>query len=350
MLYQTENPHGGEIHGDVVDFSANINPLGTPESVKQAVAASLQLLCRYPDPYCRELTKAIAEYEQVPQSRILCGNGAAELIFSFCQALKPKKALLPVPSFSEYRSALDSVGCETVLYFLPQEKDFLLDEDFLPFLSGFDGELLMLCNPNNPTGRTIPPPLMDRLLKLCREKNIYVFVDECFLDLTENGAQLTLKRALSQYPNLLLLKAFTKSFGMPGLRLGYCLSANASLLYDMGRNAQAWNVSTPAQLAGIAALGETAFLRRSNEIIHSQRPWMTAALRRLGLTVIPSRTNFILFYSEKELRRPLLEKGLQIRCCGNYPGLKQGWYRIAVKLPEENRKLLEAMKEVIHGA
>lgn len=348
MLYQTENPHGGETYNDptVIDFSANINPLGTPDSVKQAVAASLELLSGYPDPYCRELTQAIADYEGVPQSQILCGNGAAELIFSLCQALKPKKALLPVPSFSEYRTALDSVGCETAAYRLSREKGFLLDEDFLPFLNAFDGELLMLCNPNNPTGRTLAPMLMEQILGLCGEKGIFLFVDECFLDLTEGG--VSLKNRLDK-ENLLLLKAFTKSFGMPGLRLGYCLSGNASLLKRMGSMTQAWNVSTPAQMAGIAALKETEFLKRANEIIHSQRPQMLAALKKLGLRVIPSDTNFILFYSEKELRRPLLERGFQIRDCGNYPGLKKGWYRIAVKLPEENRRLLAAMEEVLYG-
>ena len=146
MLYQTENPHGGEVydHPGVIDFSANINPLGTPPAVLEAVAASLPFLSQYPDPYCRELTAAIAHYEGVPQSQILCGNGAAELIFSLCQALRPKKALVPVPSFSEYRSALEAVGCETVQYPLSREKGFLLDETFLPALEAFDGELLML--------------------------------------------------------------------------------------------------------------------------------------------------------------------------------------------------------------
>lgn len=346
MLYQTENPHGGELHGKVIDFSANINPLGTPSSVKQAVAASLTLLCHYPDPYCRELTEAIAAYEGVSQDRILCGNGAAELIFTFCQALKPKKALLPVPSFSEYRTALEAAGCEAVYYDLSQEKGFRLGDDFLPVLQAFDGELLMLCNPNNPTGLVIGQPLLERILDICREKRIFLFVDECFLDLTENG--VSLKASLDE-ENLLLLKAFTKSFGMPGLRLGYCLCGNASLLKEMGKQCQAWNVSIPAQLAGIAALKETAFLETANAIIHSQRPVMIEALRKLGLTVLESKTNFILFHSEKELRAPLLERGYQIRDCSNYPGLTEGWYRIAVKLPEENMGLLSNLEEILNG-
>lgn len=351
MLYQTKNPHGGEVYETpgLLDFSANINPLGTPPAVKKAVEAALPLLSQYPDPYCRELVAAISDYENIPKEQILCGNGAAELIFSLCQALRPKKALLLAPSFSEYESALQSVGCRVERWRLPEEQGFALTEDFLEALNQFDGSLLMLCNPNNPTGQVIERGMMERILSACRRKGIFLFVDECFLDLTEGGEALTLKGALSGRKNLLLLKAFTKSYGMAGLRLGYCLSGNSQLLGRMGRSVQAWNVSLPAQLAGAAAFKEQAFLNRARAIIHAQRPILAAGMERLGLTVIPSRVNFLLFYSERELRGPLLERGIQIRSCANYPGLTEGWYRAAVKLPEENQRLLTAMEEILHG-
>lgn len=351
MLYQTKNPHGGEVYENpgLLDFSANINPLGTPPAVKKAVEAALPLLSQYPDPYCRELVAAISDYENIPKEQILCGNGAAELIFSLCQALRPKKALLLAPSFSEYESALRSVGCRVERWRLPEEQGFALTEDFLEALDKFDGSLLMLCNPNNPTGQVIERGMMERILSACRKKGIFLFVDECFLDLTEGGEALTLKGALSGQANLLLLKAFTKSYGMAGLRLGYCLSGNSHLLERMGRSVQAWNVSLPAQLAGAAAFKEQAFLNRARAIIHAQRPILAAGMERLGLTVIPSRVNFLLFYSERELRGPLLERGIQIRSCANYPGLTEGWYRAAVKLPEENQRLLTAMEEILHG-
>ena len=351
MLYQTENPHGGDTYENpgLLDFSANINPLGTPPGVVAAASRALTQLSRYPDPYCRELTAAISEYEKVPRERILCGNGAAELIYSFCQALRPKKALVPMPSFSEYAAALEDSGCECVPYHLSREADFALTEDFLAALDDFSGELVMLCNPNNPTGQVIEKPLMERIAQKCSEKGSFLFVDECFLELTQGGETLSLKGELERRDNLLLLKAFTKSYGMAGLRLGYCLSGNPRLLEKMSRTTQAWNVSLPAQLAGTAALKEGEFLRRATEIIHSQRPVMAAAMEHLGLTVIPSRVNYLLFYSEKELRAPLLERGIQIRSCANYPGLNQHWYRAAVKLPEENRRLLRAMEEILSG-
>ena len=189
MLYNIPNPHGGEVYSKAVeiDFSANINPLGTPEAVKEAVRDSLPLLSQYPDPYCRALVGAIAEFEGVPAERVLCGNGAAELIFSLCAALGPKRALLPVPSFSEYRTALEAAGCETEFYFMEQSEDFALTERFLPVLEGFGGDMLLLCNPNNPTGQVIDPVLLEEIRDICARKGIFLFIDECFLDLTQGG-------------------------------------------------------------------------------------------------------------------------------------------------------------------
>ncbi len=336
-------------HPVSLDFSANINPLGTPEGVERAVIASLPLLFQYPDPYCRELVAAIARHEGVGEDTILCGNGAAELIFALCSAQKPNRALLPVPSFSEYRSALSAGECRVEYYPLRQEDDFALTEAFLPVLEAFDGQLLMLCNPNNPTGQVIPPALLRKIAALCREKEIFLFVDECFLDLTQGGGGLSLKGLLGEFPDLLLLKAFTKSYGMAGLRLGYCLCGNPAVLHRMGLCTQAWNVSTPAQLAGVAALQEGEFLRRAKEIIQKERPRMARALESLGLRVIPSQVNYLLFRGPRALGEGLLARGIQIRDCSNYPGLEPGWYRTAVKLPRQNQLLLDAIKEVVNG-
>ena len=347
MLYNTKNPHGGEVysHPVLLDFSANINPLGTPEGVERAVMASLPLLFQYPDPYCRELVGAIARHEGVREDTVLCGNGAAELIFALCSALKPKKALLPVPSFSEYRSALSAGECRVEYYPLGQEDDFALTEAFLPVLEAFDGQLLMLCNPNNPTGQVIPPELLGKIADLCREKHIFLFVDECFLDLTQGGDGLSLKGMLGEFPDLLLLKAFTKSYGMAGLRLGYCLCADGGLLAKMARLTPPWNVSAPAQVAGEAALTEGDFLEKTRWLIVRERRWLTRELEALGLWVCPSQANFLLLQGPPGLSAALRQRGIAIRDCGNYHGLEEGWYRIAVRLPEENQRLITAIRQ-----
>lgn len=349
MLYQTLNPHGGDLYSRPVrlDFSANTNPFGTPESVRRAVIESADMLNQYPDPYCRELVVALAEFEQVPPGYILCGCGAAELIFSFCTAVKPKKALELAPTFSEYSSALEAVGCAVERYVLNRENGFALTGEFVEYLRNADCEVLFLCNPNNPTGQIIEPTLLERIAHICQERGIRLFLDECFWDLSDQGRDLSLKDKLSTQPGLFILKAFTKSYGMAGLRLGYCLSADEELLKVMGRSVQPWNVSLPAQKAGVAALKETEFLRRTRTEVQTQRKWMQEQFAALGFYVCPAQANYLLLYHELPLCEKLLEKGILVRDCSNYHGLEQGWFRVAVRREEENRVLIDTVRSIL---
>ena len=348
MLYQTENPHGGDLYGRTVslDFSANTNPLGTPPAVRQAVIDAAELLNQYPDPYCRALVAALADFEQVPESWILCGCGAAELIFSFCAAVKPRRALELAPTFSEYATALEAMGAAVGRYPLEAVNDFSLTDDFLSFLGAGQWDALFLCNPNNPTGQTIPHPLLEEILDLCQKKRMRLFVDECFLDLTDGGRDLSLKPFLRDHPELFILKAFTKSYGMAGLRLGYCLSADSELLRAMGRTVQPWNVSLPAQAAGVAALGEREFLRRTRAVIHEERAWLQEHLAELGLRVFPSQANYLLVKGPAHLCEKLLERGILARSCANYHGLGPEYLRLAVKRHEENETLIAILQDI----
>lgn len=341
MLYAAENPHGGDIYGRkiLLDYSANTNPYGTPEGVLEAVRDCLSDLHHYPDPYCRDLAAAIAAHEGLPRDYILCGNGAADLIYGFCRALRPGKALMTAPTFSEY--ALGLSDCEIVRYELREENSFDLTEAFLPFLESTSPDAVFLCTPNNPTGRLIAPSLLERILCVTRKRGIRLFLDECFLDLS-TGAQ-TMKGYLRENPQLLILRAFTKSYGMAGLRLGYCLSSDAELLAAMAAQSQPWNVSIPAQRAGIAALGEGAFLEKTRRTVEAERAWLLDALKGLGLRSNPSCANFILFHGPLDLKEKLLAEGIAIRDCGNYFGLGPGWYRIAVRLHHQNEALMEAL-------
>lgn len=343
MLYQTENRHGGDIYGGIaLDFSANVSPLGTPRSVTDAIERALPGLYRYPDPYCRTLVQTISEYEGVPKNFVLCGNGASELIYAYCGAVRPKRAMELAPTFSEYSLALRRTGCEVVRFALKQEENFDLRKDFLPFLAREKIDALFLCNPNNPTGRLIADDLLEEILRICREKNIALFVDECFLSLSDGGVDLT--PSLSDFPQLFILKAFTKSFGMAGLRLGYGLSADEALLRKMSAAVPPWNVSTLAQAAGVAALGDAEFLERNRAVIRAERPRLEERLRELGFWVCPSQANYILFRGEAGLADRLRERGAAIRDCANFEGLGPGWYRAAVRLREENDALLDAMR------
>ena len=343
MLYGLSNPHGGDIYGGGVtlDFSANTNPFGTPAGVLNAVTAALPEMHRYPDPYCRQLVEAIAEFEAVDKRYILCGSGAAELIYAYCAALHPKTALELAPTFSEYSLGLKRAGCSIKRYYLTPDNDFTLDEHFLYHLEDTTPEAVFLCNPNNPTGALIDPKLLKRVLDFCKEAHIKLFIDECFLDLSDNG--ISMKAYLQDYPNLFLLKAFTKSYGMAGIRLGYCLCADAQLLTAMAREVQPWNVSSLAQAAGIAALGEQDFLLKTKDLIQKERPWLKEHLEAFGFRVCPSSANYLLFQGPVDLHRKLKAQGIAIRNCDNYPGLTSGWYRIAVRRHEENEALIAAI-------
>ena len=325
MLYQTENRHGGDIYGGIaLDFSANVSPLGTPRSVTDAIERALPELYRYPDPYCRTLVQTISEYEGVPKNFVLCGNGASELIYAYCGAVRPKRAMELAPTFSEYSLALRRTGCEAKI--TAKTKAVIIN------------------NPNNPTGRLIADDLLEEILRICREKNIALFVDECFLSLSDGGVDLT--PSLSDFPQLFILKAFTKSFGMAGLRLGYGLSADEALLRKMSAAVPPWNVSTLAQAAGVAALGDAEFLEKNRTIIRAERPWLEEKLRKFGFWVCPSQVNYILFRGDVGLTEQLRARGVAIRDCANFEGLTSGWYRVAVRQYEENEQLIAAIRSV----
>lgn len=345
MLYQTKNPHGGDIYGGdiALDFSANTNPFGTPPGVVEAVNAALGELHRYPDPYCRKLIAEIAAFEEIPKEQILCGNGAAELIDIYCAAVRPSVAVELAPTFSEYARGLERVGCRVERYPLRKENRFQLDEEILPFLAQVNPDVVFLCHPNNPTGQLIAMTLLERIAAFCAERKIRLLIDECFLDLSDGGESM--KRHLTENPYLFLLKAFTKSYGMAGLRLGYCLTSDTALLARMAAAGQPWNVSSLAQAAGVAALQEGDFLRRTCELVRTERVWLQKELSALGFWVCPSAANFLLFQAPDDLHRILKAKKIAIRNCDNYHGLGAGWYRTAVRLHEENERLIQAIRE-----
>lgn len=339
MLYQTENPHGGDIYsGEIrLDFSASINPLGTPKSVREAVCESVSMLDRYPDPYCRKLVAAISAHENVPQDYILCANGAAELIYAFAAAVSPKSVVIPAPSFSEYAQSLCNANIQ--YYPLKSESNFQLDRVFLNYLKESQPDAVYLCSPNNPTGRLIDLSILDEILSL----GTRLFLDECFLDLSDGEST---KTRLADFPNLFILKAFTKTYGMAGLRLGYCLCSDPALLKAMSKQMQPWNVSIPAQAAGIAALQENEFLQRTKAIICEERCYLSNELQNFGFSVCPSDANFILFFAPPHLDQALRSRGIAIRNCSNYPALCDGWFRIAVRTHAENEALIAAIAQL----
>ena len=345
MYLNEENPHGGDIytHKDMLDFSASINPFGMPEQIRDAIAGTINDCTAYPDTYCSALRKKISEKESLPDKWILCGNGAAELIYSFAYSLpKDKPVLIVSPTFCEYEAALSAADLKTEHYILSEKDGFelgdrILDTDFSAYGA------VILCTPNNPTGKTIRPNLLESLAKT----NVRLFTDTCFLDLSDTPDMYDIPRMIKDYPNLLVLRSFTKSFSIPGIRLGYALCSDEDFLDRMSRKAPCWNVSVTAQTAGIAALDCQVWLSETSRTISYERMRLTNELRSLNIKVFESETNYILIYSDKDLYNSLLRHGILIRDCFNLYGLRKGYYRIAVRQPKENDRLLSALREVL---
>lgn len=345
--------HGGDWAGyraefgcDALDFSANVSPLGLPAGVAAAITNALPTADRYPDPLCRELRAALAGAEGVPADWILCGNGAADLIFRLALAVRPRRALLPAPTFAEYEAALQTVGCAVQRVFLREENEFAVTEEFIDAVTP-ETDIVFLCQPNNPTGQVTPPALVERLVRRCAECGAVLVVDECFLDFLPDRDAWTAKQLLRDAPQLIILKAFTKLYAMAGVRLGYALCGDAALLEKMRGAGQPWAVSSLAQAAGLAALQETAYADAVRALIAEQRPRMAAGLRALGLRVMDGQANYLLFRATPDFGEKLRRRGAVVRSCANYPGLDAAWYRTAVRTAQENTRLLQIMGEIL---
>lgn len=340
--------HGGNIfqYKNVIDFSSNLNPLGMPDNVKKAVMSSADFWECYPDPDCTELVKKLSEYENISDKNIVCGNGADDLIFRAVHALRPKKAVLAVPSFSEYEKALKEVDCEICRYFPDECIGFVLDSGILNMLDS-DVDMVILCSPNNPTGRIISTALLEKISEICCRKNIILICDECFLEFAENGCEYSLRNYFNE--KCIILKAFTKIFAMAGLRLGYMICGSEFLAQKIKNSGQYWSVSSPAQTAGIAAIDEKDFIKKTAEYVKKERIFLAENLSELGVTVYPSEANFLLLKTEFCFADKMLGKGILVRSCSNYVGLNENFFRIAVRTHEENMQLIEAVRRCVNG-
>lgn len=339
--------HGGNTYEYVnieLDFSININPLGMPQTAKNFITDAMESYARYPDYDCRVLRAMIANKYDLRADSILCGNGASDLIMRVCACFKPKNVLALAPTFSEYARCAVLFGGNVREYALKAENGFVVDSGILDVLTA-DVDAFFLCNPNNPTGRLIDAALLETICKRCCENEILLIIDECFIGFTEGKYIVP---ALFEYPNLLLLNAFTKFYGMAGLRLGYMLGA-PELLSRIAAFGAEWSVSAVAQVAGIAALQQRDWEERTLSVVQTERAYMQSALRQLGLTVFPSDCNYLLLKSPIPLYEPLLRKCIFTRSCKSFVGLDESYIRIGLKTHERNEALVCAIKEVLNG-
>lgn len=347
--------HGGNIYDEdlkekcggqkLLDFSANINPLGMPDSVRLAVLHALKDAVHYPDPLCRKLKSALSAEYGLKEEHFICGNGGADLIYRLVYALRPKRALLTAPSFAEYEEALKQTDAQCVFYQMRENLE--VEQEILKYMDA-SPDVMFLCNPNNPTGLLIHPKLLVRILEKAAHQKTVLVVDECFLDFT-GQEERSLISYIRETPYLFILKSFTKMYAMPGIRLGYGISGNRTLLDRMEAAGQCWGVSVLACEAGIAALKEKEYRKRAVRLVQEERAWLKKELEAAGCSVWDGQADYLFFRVPEvyDLYERLVPYGILIRRCGNYRGLDGTCYRTAVKDHAANRMLVEAIKKVL---
>ena len=381
--------HGGDIYGDAaveLDFSVNTNRLGMPQAVRDAVIASAAAWEQYPDALCRKLRRAAAAFYEadgtpIPEDWLVFGNGASDILYAVVSAIRPKQAILLAPGFSEYEQALRMCGCEIRWLHLKDENGFSLESareelyamlcdgsgdaskiDSVPTLSSKHEnvweKILILGNPNNPTGRAISATELERLAEVCRETHTWLMLDECFQWFLDTRRECSFVGSLLNRvgDHVILLNALTKICSMAGLRLGYGIIPNAGLRERLEKFRQPWSVSAPAQAGGVAAFAVLADHSEGNLLewtvksFQTERPRLAEKLEELGFIVYPSQTNYLLFRSpdedSRDYKQGCLEHGILIRSCENFEGLNRHYYRVAVRNRGENERLINILKEV----
>ncbi len=344
--------HGGDIYRNNVhfDFSVNINPLGVPSEVQWVLTEAALHANKYPDILHENLINETAKSFDIIPEVVLYGNGASELIMAICHAVNPKKAMLVQPCFLGYEKCITGANpdCKLVNHMLLQEDGFELKEDILSKIKSEKPELLFLTNPNNPNGRLIDPALLDEIIGTCEAVGTTVVLDECFISLTGRENELSLVYKIRNYKSLIILRAFTKSFAIPGVRIGYCVCSKRALADRVRAHLPEWNLSIFAQMAGMECLKHKEYIAEATKVIVPERKYLTSELSRLGFEVYPSDVNFILFKSNRlDLQEKLLDYSILIRDCSDYKGLSKGFYRIAVKLHNENEGLITALSDTL---
>lgn len=363
--------HGGNIYkifrekniDKILDYSSNINPYGLPENLKKEIFEKLFVLERYPDPDYIELREKIAEKNNLNIENIIVGNGATEIIFLFMKILSPKKVLIVSPTFGEYEraikaSTLANDNLEINYFELKEAENFVLNIKNLETELENNYDLLILCNPNNPTGQFLKLKKLEEILKICEQKNTKLFVDEAFVEFVEDWENESIINSKENKENLFVIRAFTKFFAIPGLRLGYGICFNKNLLKKMLEKKEPWSVNNIADLAGQTVLDDENYIQKTKEWIKDQKKYMYENLNKIeGLRAYKTEVNFILLKIEdnllekgldvKNLREKMLEKGILIRDASNFIYLDKHYFRLAIKDKLNNKKVIESLSSIL---
>ena len=355
--------HGAEVLGaaeesgllpqEILDFSSSVNPLGPSKKALDAAKKAFSQIAAYPDSNSNELRQVIAShFGKITKGNVVVGNGSTELMYLFTEVFLKKgdKALIPAPTFGEYESAVRKTG-ETPK-FAKLGKAFTIEaEAFKREMAG--AKLVFLCNPNNPTSMLIPQETLTGIIEKALEQDTLVFLDEDFLEFVEDEKDFTMIGKINKYPNLFILRSFTKIFGLTGLRVGYGI-ANEEIINVLSCAKIPWNVNCLAQAAAVAALKDEEHLRVTRELIKKEKAWLQTELGKFGSFKFSAPdANFFFIDIHKlgltaaDLKNKMLQQGILIRDCTSFKGLDEFYVRVAVKTRVENERLIDAFKRTV---
>ena len=351
--------HGGNIYsaqrktGDshVLDFSANINPVGLSEKVRQTLLDNIDNVVHYPDAEAYQLRKSICRHYGIKEEMLVLGNGATELFYILVHVLKPEKIFLPVPSFSEYEKSSLCIDVQVEYFLLPCENNFVVNyEEMLHKIPS--NALIFLGNPNNPTGKLLEREGLENFLQKTWAKNCKIILDESFIDFLECSDYYSLLRFCYAYDHVFLVHSLTKIFAIPGLRLGFGVFPQAWAKKVEGAK-DCWNVNNLAQAAGIAALDDKEYLKKSKILVKEYRDNFYKELASIkAIKIYPSEVNFLLLdikntgMTSAQLCSEMAKHSVLLRDCANYHGLDDGYVRVAVRNKAENREFTNILKKV----
>ena len=331
----------------ILDFSSNISPAGTPIQVKNVIKKHLDKIENYPDIHSSNLLLTLEKYTKLSKSNLIVGNGAIEIIYNFCNTFLSSNTpvLIPIPTFSEYE-VVSKLNNAEISFF----KTMNLEKNLTSFILKIPKNgCIFICNPNNPTGKLISKKNLLYVVKKAKKRNCMVFVDESFIELVPYSNESIISY-VKKFDNLFVLRSLTKSFGLPGIRIGYAASSK-NIISILKKIKIPWSVNSLAEYAGISALNNTSHLSKSKQIIKKEYTFLKEKINQIdGFDCINSSTNFILIKTKKNsttLQKKLLQKKILIRDCKNFTGLNSHFIRIAIKSHRDNLKLIKELEKII---
>jgi len=336
----------------VIDFSGPINPLGTPKTALERVSQHLNLIKHYPDPHHEQLVEILANSVDVKPDNIIVGNGSTELIYLFTEIFVESghEAVIPVPTFNEYKMATLRVGGKPQFLRCDPAENFRLDFTKLERAISRKTRLIFFCNPNSPTGKLYEKDDILRIVNLGAEKDVPVLIDEAYVDFVDDDKRYSMADYVSRHDNLFVLKSLTKFFGLAGLRIGFGIGT-PDIVRILKKAKMPWSVNSLAMFAAIEAVQDDDFIKKSRRLVSRSRRSMSKMLQRVPwLRVYPSETNFFLVeitrgdLTSTQLKDELARKGILIRDCSDFDGLDNRFFRVSVNQPEENKRLAEHLR------